>query len=217
MGSRTGIFVTLEGGEGSGKTTQSRRIVEHLRSMGRSVVVTREPGGTDAGELIRDVLLHRVSRLSPRAELALYLASRAQLVEEVVRPNLERGVDVVCDRFGDSSTAYQGGARGLGMQFVEAMNDWATGSLAPDLTLFFDLAPRTGLSRRESRDGGADALDRIEREDLPFHETVRRGYLEIADRHPERFCVIETDGGEEEVWKQVRRVLDAKLALRGDS
>jgi dTMP kinase len=112
MGSRTGIFVTLEGGEGSGKTTQSRRIVEHLRSMGRSVVVTREPGGTDAGELIRDVLLHRVSRLSPRAELALYLASRAQLVEEVVRPNLERGVDVVCDRFGDSSTAYQGGARG---------------------------------------------------------------------------------------------------------
>ena len=119
MGSRKGIFVTLEGGEGSGKTTQRRRIVDFLESKGHEGRQTREPGGTEAGELIRDILLHRVDSLSPRAELALYLASRAQLVEELVRPSLARGVDVICDRFADSSTAYQGGGRALGIDLVE--------------------------------------------------------------------------------------------------
>jgi dTMP kinase len=214
MGSRTGIFVTLEGGEGSGKTTQCRRIVEFLRDRGRTVVVTREPGGTDAGELIRDVLLHRVAHLSPRAELALYLASRAQLVDEQIRPSLGSGIDVVCDRFSDSSTAYQGGARSLGIGFVEAMNEWATSGLTPDLTFYFDVAPATGLSRREGRHEGSDELDRIEREDLAFHEEVRRAYLEIAERHPERFHVIEAGEGEEGVWKQVQRALEATLGSR---
>jgi len=210
MGSRRGIFVTLEGGEGSGKTTQSRRIVAHLESLGREVVVTREPGGTEAGEMIRDVLLHRVASLAPRAELALYLASRSQLVEELIRPNLDRGVDVVCDRFADSSTAYQGGGRELGIDFVEELNDWATNGLTPDLTFYFDVTAETGLARREGRAGGED-LDRIEREDLEFHERVRDAYRELAKRHPRRFRVISTEGGEEAVWTRVRRELDRRL------
>jgi dTMP kinase len=215
MGSRTGIFVTLEGGEGSGKTTQRHRIVAHLRSLGREVLESREPGGTEAGELIRDILLHRIGSLTPRAELALYLASRAQLVEEVIRPGLTRGVDVVCDRFLDSSTAYQGGGRELGIELVERMNEWAVAGVMPDLTLVFDLSAETGLRRRENRGGGGDALDRIEREDLAFHERVRAAYRELAERHPDRVRLVSTDGGEEEVWARVRRALDERLAERG--
>ena len=212
MGSRTGIFVTLEGGEGSGKTTQSRRIVDFLRSSGREVLVTREPGGTEAGEMVRDILLHRVASLTPRAELALYLASRSQLVEEIVRPSLARGIDVVCDRFADSSTAYQGGARDLGIELVERMNDWATAGLEPDLTLFFDVSPETGLARAGKGSEGTAGLDRIERESVEFHEKVRGAYLEIARRHEARFAVIPADRGEEEVWKRVRSRLETVLA-----
>ena len=213
MGSRTGISVTLEGGEGSGKTTQSRRIVEYLRGKGREVLETREPGGSEAGELIRDILLHRVEALTPRAELALYLASRAELVQNQVRPALAAGKDVVCDRFGDSSTAYQGGGRGLGIEFVEKMNDWATEGLAPDVTFYFDVDPEEGLARRGRAAGGS--LDRMERERLEFHRTVRQAYLEVAERNPGRFCVVPTDGGEEEVWERVKTALDASLARAG--
>jgi dTMP kinase len=211
MGSRTGFFVTLEGGEGSGKTTQSRRLAAHLRSRGHEVLETREPGGTEAGEILRDLLLRRVEHLFPRTELALYLAARAQLVAEVIRPALARGTSVICDRFGDSSAAYQGGGRDLGVEFVERMNAWATEGLVPDLTLFFDVAPREGLARRESRAGGADRLDRIERETLEFHERVRAAYLALAEKHPERFRVIPTGGGEEEVWERVHSTLRGRL------
>jgi dTMP kinase len=215
MGSRTGIFVTLEGGEGSGKTTQGRRIVAYLESKGRQVLSTREPGGTEAGELIRDILLHRVDSLTPRAELALYLASRAQLVEEIVRPNLARGVDVVCDRFHDSSGAYQGGGRGLGLELVERLNDWAIDGILPDVTFWFDLPAGTGLRRRQERAGGGDQLDRIEREDLDFHERVRAAYRAIAERHPARVHPIPIDGTEDEVWARVRPALDEALAAAG--
>jgi dTMP kinase len=212
MGSRRGIFLTLEGGEGSGKTTQQQRIVAYLRERGHEVLETREPGGTEAGELVRDVLLHRVDSLNPRAELALYLASRAQLVEEVVRPGLEAGVCIVCDRFMDSSTAYQGGARDLGIEWVERLNAWAIQDVEPDLTLYFDVDPKEGLSRREGRGGGSESLDRIEREGLGFHERVREAYRVIAGRHPDRFRVIPTEGGEERVWERVRTTLDGKLS-----
>lgn len=215
MGRRTGFFVTLEGGEGSGKTTQSRRIAAFLRARGREVLETREPGGTPAGEIVRDLLLRRVEHLFPRTELSLYLASRAQLVAEVIRPALERGVDVICDRFGDSSTAYQGGGRGLGMEFVERLNDWATEGLEPDLTFHFDVAPGEGLARRGGRSGGGDSLDRIERESLEFHERVRAAYAEIARRHGARFRVIAADDGEEEVWGRVRSMLEARLRESG--
>ena len=214
MGSRTGIFVTLEGGEGSGKTTQGRRIVEYLESRGHEVLQTREPGGTVAGELVRDVLLHRVDSLSPRAELALYLASRAQLVDELVRPSLARGADVVCDRFIDSSAAYQGGGRGLGIELVERLNDWAIDGVVPDVTFWFDLPPETGLKRRRGRAGGEDELDRIERESLDFHRKVRAAYRAIAERHPERVRTITIEGGEDEVWRQIRPALDEVLDAR---
>ena len=211
MGSRTGFFVTLEGGEGSGKTTQSRRIAAFLRARGHDVLETREPGGTAAGEIVRDLLLRRVEHLFPRTELALYLAARAQLVAEVIRPALARGVSVICDRFGDSSTAYQGGGRHLGMDFVERMNDWATEGLVPHLTFGFDVTPEEGLARRGNRGGGADSLDRIERETLEFHERVRTAYAEIALRHGDRFRRIPADGGEEEVWERVQSVLAERL------
>lgn len=215
MGSRSGIFVTLEGGEGSGKTTQTRWLVEYLESLGYDVLLTREPGGTEAGEAIRDLLLHRVDYLASRAELALYLASRAQLVTEVIRPHLGRGGCVVCDRYADSSTAYQGGGRDLGIEFVEKLNDWATEQLEPDLTLYFDVPPEDGLARRAAREGGADDLDRIEREALPFHERVRAAYRLIAGRHPDRFRVIPTHGGPEEVWGRVRAAIDGRLVEKG--
>jgi dTMP kinase len=212
MGSRRGIFLTLEGGEGSGKTTQQKLIVAYLRERGHEVLEAREPGGTEAGELVRDILLHRVDSLNSRAELALYLASRAQLVEEVVRPGLEAGVSVVCDRFADSSTAYQGGARDLGIEWVERLNSWAIQDVDPDLTLYFDVDPREGLTRRETRGGGSEDLDRIEREGLGFHDRVREAYRVIAGRHPDRFRVIPTDGGADAVWERVRATLDEKLS-----
>ncbi|GJM44235.1 MAG: thymidylate kinase [Gemmatimonadota bacterium] len=211
MGSRTGVFITLEGGEGSGKTTQGLRLSEHFRAQGYEVVETREPGGTEAGEVVRDLLLHRVDSLDPRAELALYLASRAQLASEVIRPALERGAAVICDRFGDSSTAYQGGGRDLGIDFVETMNDWATCGVTPDLTFYFDVAPEEGLARREGRAGGTEDLDRMEREALVFHERVRAAYREIAAKHPDRFRVIPTDGGPDEVWARVLAAIADRL------
>ncbi len=211
MGSRVGIFISLEGGEGSGKTTQLRRVAEFLRQRGREVRTTREPGGTEVGEMIREILLTRVSTLTPRAELALYLASRAQLVDEVIRPSLTGGIDVVCDRFADSSTAYQGGGRLLGAELVTSMNEWATAGVLPDLTFYFDVPAKTGLERRSARGGGQEGLDRMEREPLEFHERVRSAFRAIAAHAPDRFKIIEVRGGEEGVWEQVRPILEELL------
>lgn len=214
MGSREGIFLSLEGGEGSGKTTQLRRIAGYLRSRGREVLETREPGGTEVGERIREILLARESALHPRAELALYLASRVQLVESVIRPALERGVDVVCDRFMDSSTAYQGGGRELGFESVEKLNAWAVAGIRPHLTFYFDVDARTGLQRREAGSGGRESLDRMEAEPLQFHEKVRSAFLNIAERDPQRFRIVRVEGGEEAVWEQARRILEEFLQDR---
>jgi dTMP kinase len=164
--------------------------------------------------LIREILLARASALSARAEFALYLASRAQLVDEVIRPSLADGVDVVCDRFTDSSTAYQGGGRGLGAALVESMNDWATGGLRPDLTLYFDVSARTGLARRSARGGGGEQLDRMEREPIEFHERVRNAFREIAQRAPNRFKIVAVEGEEERVWGQVQPILEELLRAK---
>jgi len=214
MGSREGIFLSLEGGEGSGKTTQLRRIAEYFRSRGREVLETREPGGTEVGERIREILLARASVLHPRTELALYLASRAQLVESVIRPALARGVDVVCDRYMDSSTAYQGGGRELGFESVERLNEWAIAGIRPHLTLFFDVDPKIGLERREAGSGGRESLDRMETEPLAFHEKVRSEFRRIAERDPRRFRIVRVEGGEEAVWEQARRILDESLQTK---
>jgi dTMP kinase len=175
--SARGRFIVFEGGEGSGKTTQSRLLAERLRASGARVTSVREPGGTPAGDDIREILLDPVhAGLDPRAELMLYAASRAEHVAKVIRPRLEAGDVVVCDRFTDSSLAYQGYGRGLPLESVRALNDLATGGLAPDLTVYIDLDPRLGIARA----AGRGTADRLEAEEIGFHERVRAGFLELA-------------------------------------
>ncbi len=172
-----GRFIVFEGGEGTGKSTQARLLVDHLRAVGRSVTAVREPGGTDVGDRIRDLLLDPVhTGMEPVAELLLYEASRAQLVASVIAPRLAAGDYVVCDRFTDSTLAYQGYGRGLDRVGIAAMNRWATGALTPDLVLLLDLDPVTGLIRATGT-----GADRLEAEELAFHERVRGGFLELAD------------------------------------
>lgn len=200
-----GVFITFEGGEGSGKSTQIARLAEGLLASGRRVRVLREPGGTRLGEAVREVLLDASQEaVSPRCELLLYEAARAQLVDEVIRPALEAGEIVLCDRFFDSSTAYQGHARGLSLCEIDALNGFATGGLVPDRTLYFDISAEEGL-RRATRGGAAD---RLEREDAAFHERVRAGFLAIAAASGERVRVVDATGTVEEVASRV----DAELA-----
>ncbi len=202
-------FVTLEGGEGSGKSAQTQRLEQRLTARGLDVVATREPGGTPAGEGIRDIVLHPPGgvRLDPLAELLLFEAARAQLVATVIRPALERGAVVLCDRFIDSSLAYQGYGRGVDLNVVERLNAIATGNLRPDLTLLLDVPVEVGLARRR-REGGLNSLDG---EDIAFHERVRQGYLALARREPGRWRVIDAtrslDEVTEAVWSAVREWL----------
>ena len=195
------MFVTFEGVDGSGKSTQARLLADRLRAEGREVVDTREPGGTEIGERIRELLLHS-ERVAPWAEATLFSAARAQLVDEVIRPALARGADVVCDRYLDSSLAYQGLARGLGVERVLDVNITVTGSLLPDRT-FLLLVPADVAARRRSR-----SPDRIEREGDAFAAEVDRAYREIAELFPKR--VVALDGTEppekiaEEIHGRVR-------------
>ncbi|MBI5230754.1 MAG: dTMP kinase [Coriobacteriales bacterium] len=199
----SGVFVTFEGCEGCGKSTQIRRLADSLEAVGIDVLVTREPGGTSVGEHIRGLLLDPdTGPITPRAELLLYEASRAQIVEEVIRPALDAGKVVLCDRFADSSTAYQSYGRGLDLAEVERLNDAATAGLAPDRTIVLDVDAAVGLERAT----GAGA-DRLEAEDLAFHERVREGFLEIARRHPERVRVIAAAGTPDEVADRVAAAL----------
>ncbi len=174
--------MTFEGVEGAGKTTQIALLKAALERQGRRVCVTREPGGDAVAEGVRQLLLSQ--EMSPRAELLLFLASRAQNVERVIKPELEQGAVVLCDRFIDSSVAYQGVARGLGRDTVAELNAFATGGLVPDITFLLDLDVETGLSRQTDR-------NRMEEESLAFHLHVRQGYLQEAQRSPGRFCVLD--------------------------
>jgi dTMP kinase len=178
------VFVTFEGLDGSGKTTQLQLLGDRLVALGRDVVTTREPGGTELGERIRDLVLHG-GHVAPWAEAALYAASRAQHVEEVIRPALERGAVVLCDRYVDSSVAYQGVARGLGLDRVLELNLAAVGGLLPDLTFLLLVDPSVAASRMP-----ADR-DRLEREDVDFHARADAGYRELAERFPERIVAVD--------------------------
>jgi dTMP kinase len=196
------MFVTFEGLDGSGKTTQAELLRTRLEADGEEVIATREPGGTDLGERIRDLVLHG-GHVVPWAEALLYAASRAQHVEEVIRPALSRGAAVVCDRYVDSSVAYQGGGRELGIERVLDLNLSAVDGLMPDTTFLLEMTPEAGLARiNRSR-------DRIELEDGAFRERAAAAYRELADRFPERIRVL--DGGRpvddlaEEVYAGVRR------------
>jgi dTMP kinase len=220
-----GRLIAFEGVEGSGKSTQLellRRVLEGRGGpgdrpggppvgQGREVVVTREPGGTPAGERVRSVLLDPEVELHPRAEALLFAAARAELVEAVIRPALERGAVVLCDRYLDSSLAYQGAARGLGQGPVEEVNRFATGGLLPDLVVLLDLDPASGLRRR------AGALDRIEAQDLGFHRRVRQAFRDLAAADPARFAVVDATAPVPEVAAQVQAAVLALLEGSGES
>ncbi len=182
----SGLFITFEGGDGSGKSTQLRLLVDWLQQQGRTVVESREPGGTDLGLELREIILHRRGYIAPRAEALLYAADRAHNIATKVRPAVERGEVVVQDRFLDSSVAYQGAGRVLDAEEVRGLSTWATEGLLPDLTVLLDLDPEVGRARIA---GGA--WDRLEEEKLDFHSRVRDAYLAFAAAEPQRFLVID--------------------------
>lgn len=203
-----GFFITLEGGEGAGKSTQQARIVAWLQAHGREVVETREPGGTEVSEQIRQLLLDtRNAGLESRAELLLMFAARSQLLQQVIRPALAAGKVVVSDRFTDASYAYQGGGRQMGAETVAVLEKFVHHDLQPDLTLLFDVTIEQGMQRV----AGRGAADRFETESTRFFERVRRTYLERAAESPERFCIIDAGQELEQVWQQVQGILEQKL------
>jgi dTMP kinase len=204
---RSGVLIAFEGVEGAGKSTQLDLLRCELERRGREVVVTREPGGTPVGERVRAVLLDPAVDLHPRAEALLFAAARAQLVEQVIRPALQRGAVVLCDRYLHSSLAYQGDGRGLGRAAVEEVNRFATGGLPPDLVVLLDLDPAEGLGRRGGR------RDRIEVEDLGFHRRVRDAFRELAADDPGRFAVVDAAAPVDQV---AAGVLAAVLAWLGE-
>ena len=200
------MFIALEGGEGAGKSTLAAALEERLRAQGRDVVLTREPGGTDLGDIVSGMVRHRQG-LTPRAELLLFEAARAQHVQDVIRPALERGDIVLCDRFTASTVAYQGYGRKLPLREIAQANRMAAGGAAPALTLLLDLPPDTGL-RRDTTD---PAGDRLRGERAAFHERVRRGYLAQAAADPERWLVIDATQPREAVleaaWARIQALL----------
>jgi len=207
---KNGFFISLEGGEGAGKSTQNKHIVEWLQMRGKTVVETREPGGTPVSEQVRQLLLDtRNAGLNPTAELLLMFAARSQLVQEVIGPALDAGHVVVCDRFADASFAYQGGGRELGAATVAQVEKIVLRGLQPDLTLLFDVPVELGMRRV----AGRGAADRFENETLAFFERVRNAYLERAAAHPDRFRIIDAIGDEEQVWRQVERILEGEPCL----
>jgi dTMP kinase len=205
-----GFFISLEGGEGAGKSTQNRRIVEWLAQQGKVVLETREPGGTVVSEQIRKLLLDtRNAGLNATAELLMMFAARSQLVEEVIQPALAQGKVIVCDRFADASYAYQGGGRQLGGETVEVLEKLVLKGLQPDLTLLFDVPVEQGMQRVASR----GEADRFEVESLRFFERVRKAYLERAAAQPDRFRIIDATQDEDTVWHRVKAVLQETPGL----
>lgn len=220
MGMQRGLFITLEGPEGCGKTTQAGRLAEQLRGRGLNVILTREPGGTPTGEAIRDILQHDHAGepIEPQTEALLFAASRAQLVRRVILPALEAGTFVIADRFADSTTVYQGYGRQLGVDAMLAINAFAIDGAEPDVTFLLDLEAELGLSRVDGRNRLLDVpRDRIEREGLAFHRRVREGYLALAERDPKRIQVLQAAAAEADVALKILGGVDALLAQRGES
>jgi len=207
-----GKFITFEGPEGGGKSTHVRELAEQLRAEGKTVLVTREPGGTRLAELIRGLVREEVEDPPvTRCEVLLFIAARAQVVSEVIRPALARGEWVICDRFADSTFAYQGYGRGIDVGLLKNFNDFATEGLVPDLTILLDVPPETSKARLAERQAAtATSADRIEQEGDMFHRRLREGFLELAKAEPGRFAVIDSSGPREEVsekvWTAVRNL-----------
>jgi dTMP kinase len=205
-----GIFITLEGPEGSGKTSAIKSIKPILEEMGYEIVMTREPGGTDISEQIRNVILNRANTsMDPRTEALLYAASRRQHLVEKIWPSLKEGKIVICDRYLDSSLAYQGYARGLGVEEILKVNSYATEGTFPDLTLLFDVTPEVGLARISAN--SKREVNRLDLEKISFHQKVRQGYLNLAKEFPDRYVIIDASKPQEEVAKQTLAVIKERL------
>jgi dTMP kinase len=204
----TGTLISFEGSEGSGKSTQIARLAAHIQKSGKEVVTTREPGGTEIGEQIRNIIVHnsKGEEMCAETELLLFTAARAQLVREVIAPALTRGCVVLSDRFLDSSTVYQGIARNLAADPVSQINRFAVGNVMPDVTVVIDVPTSVSLARLKQR--ASDLPDRMERENIDFYKKVREGYLVLAKGMPERFVVIDgtksEDAIEKLIWAQVK-------------
>jgi dTMP kinase len=211
---RSGIFITFEGGEGAGKSTQIRRLADRLRRRGHDVLVTREPGGSPGAEAVRYVLLSGMAEsFGVRMEAILFAAARNDHVEEVIRPALESGAIVLCDRFVDSSRVYQGVTGNLEPDYIEALQRIATNGVMPDLTFILDLPAEIGLGRARKRGGNA-APDRFEREEIDTHEKRRQAYLDIAAAEPDRCRVIEAEQPEDDIAEQIFTLVDAAIGAR---
>jgi dTMP kinase len=204
-----GVFITFEGSEGCGKTTQIKSLSNKLKTLGKNVEITREPGGTQIGESIRHLLQDPLNtdKITPITELLLFSACRAELSERIIKPALARGDFVVCDRFYDSTYVYQGIGRSLNLSYIEQLKTISVGTLIPDLTIILDLNASTGLERAENRQSGT--LDRIEAESLQFFEKIRQGYLDLAKSEPERFFIIDGSLSVQEIesiiWDEVKK------------
>jgi len=207
-----GLFISFEGSEGCGKSTQIRALAERLKANGKEVIQTREPGGTPLGEAIRNLLQHDEAGegMSPESELLLFAAARAQITRELIAPAIADSKIVLCDRFMDSTTVYQGVARALAPEQVAQMNQFAVGNCKPDLTILIDLDPGVGLERVKARSGGQ--LDRMEREAIEFFQAVRSGYLALAKQEPQRFLVLDGSQSIESLEATIWSAVEAKLA-----
>lgn len=205
-----GIFITFEGPEGAGKTTQVRFLAEYLLLRGRHCITTREPGGTPLAEKLRELVKSPCAseKLADEAELLLFAASRAQHVRHLIQPALAEGKVVLCDRFTDSTTAYQGYARGLDPDFIQRLNDYASCSCKPDITLLLDLDIADGFSRVTSRAECAPGQDRFEAEELSFHKRVREGFLKIAEKEPSRVKILNAKLPPEQVRAQIVEIVN---------
>ncbi|MEV7608154.1 dTMP kinase [Microbacterium sp. NPDC089320] len=209
MTSDSGVWITLEGGDGSGKTTQSNLLGQWLTDAGRTVLRTREPGGSEVGQLIRDIVLHHRGDIAPRAEALLYAADRAHHVATVVRPALARGEVVLQDRYLDSSVAYQGAGRVLDGDEIRELSLWAAEGALPDLTVLLDLDPEAARVRLDSDD---KPFDRLEAEKTEFHARVRDAYLALAHAEPERFLVLDAAASPEHIAGQIRDRVSALIS-----
>lgn len=209
------MFITLEGIEGSGKTTQIKNIVEFFENKGYDCVVTREPGGTKIGKKIRSILLDPENRdIAPACELLLYCSDRVQHIKELINPALSEGKTVICDRFFDATLVYQGYARGLDLDLITGLHEMMVDGLKPDITILLDLLPKIGLSRAwEQIDNGSRSTGetRFEKETLSFHEKIRAGYLELARLEPKRFRIIDASKNKEQVKQQIINALTLEV------
>jgi dTMP kinase len=211
-----GTFITFEGIEGSGKSTQIALLANYLTARGVRHVLTREPGGTLIGDQVRKILLDPANRsLDPAAELLLYAASRAQHLREIIMPALADGTNVLCDRFSDATLAYQGYGRGLDIEMIRSLDRIVTAGMRPDLTLLFDIEAVSGIARARGRNNscGLEAEARFENEEIAFHERVRQGYLTLVAQEPERIRVVNASSSPEVIQAKVRKIVDERLRI----